>query len=309
MNRVLILTVVLFLVFMVVSCGAEDDSSQNTEPCTEVNKFCHSYGGLNWSDPSPEEMSQDEAEIYCYNIGGKLPTISELRILIQNCSATVTGGLCKVTDDCLNYTACWGEVCMGCDQSDSHSVFDDKGWFWSGSVALDSQYSWRINFDDGNLGAYNSSTQHPVRCVELTGNQALCPEDNKFCHTVNGLNWSDTTKERMSLNDASYYCVNIDGRLPTISELRTLVQNCSATETGGECRVTDDCLSYENCLNAACDGCELDDSGKYSVLGDTNYLWSSSFCSDANTVFILGFYNGQLEDSYYENDFNVRCVR
>lgn len=315
-----LITTVLFLVVLMVSCGGDDGDNGNTgdtgdsgdsgNACTESDKFCHSFGGLNWSDVSSSSMNFYEAANYCDNRGGRLPTISELRTLVKNCPVTETGGACKVTDSCLSQTSCWSADCLGCAVGISYSVFNDKGWFWSTSLTQETNaYAWRLNFDDGNLGAYDIETDNYVRCVELTGNQARCPEDNKFCHANDGLNWSDVTKEKMLLNDASYYCVSIGGRLPTISELRTLIQNCPATETGGSCGVTDDCLSYGNCLNEACDGCVFDDSVKYSVLGDTNYLWSSSFCSDCNSVFILGFSQGQLTYSGYENNINARCVK
>jgi len=151
--------------FLVVSCG-EDDAIEETETCLETNKFCHSRAGINWSDSASNTMNFGDAKVYCETLGGRLPTIGELRALIKNCPVTITGGACKVTDDCLSYTACWSEVCMGCDVGGSYSVFNDKGWFWSGSNALDSSYSWRINFDDGNLGAYNPDTALSVRCVQ-----------------------------------------------------------------------------------------------------------------------------------------------
>ena len=69
-----------------------------------------------------------------------------------------------------------------------------------------------------------------------------------------------------------------DWKVPSIDELRTLIQNCPATETGGECGVTDTCLSFRLCSLNACTGCEFDNygKGKYSKLGDIEQFWSSS---------------------------------
>ncbi|HDT11782.1 MAG TPA: PEGA domain-containing protein [bacterium] len=56
-----------------------------------------------------------------------------------------------------------------------------------------------------------------------------------------GLKWSKKAPSRMNWSDAMKYCENLkeDGhsawRLPTISELRTLIKNCPATQTGGAC--------------------------------------------------------------------------
>ncbi len=129
-------------------------------------------------------------------------------------------------------------------------------------------------------------------------------------------NWSKKAPKTMSWNDAKKYCENLvengysDWRLPTISELRTLIKNCHATETGGACGVTDSCLSWKNCRNSACDGCSLDKSGKYSVWGDIGWFWSSSVLSDrADGACDVYFHNGNVYSNYRMGSSNVRCVR
>jgi hypothetical protein len=117
----------------------------------------------------------------------------------------------------------------------------------------------------------------------------------------------------MTWDNAVDYCENLGGRLPTISELRALIQNCPATETGGECGVTDDCLSWDDCWNELlCYNCEFDDSGKYSVFGGYAYwFWSSSERSDeAGYAWGVYFSNGYVSyDGKYNYDGFVRCAK
>ena len=73
----------------------------------------------------------------------------------------------------------------------------------------------------------------------------------------------------------------VDWRLPTISELRSLIRGCPDTETGGSCRLADDCLGSA-CWDESCYGCvqyEGPSDGCYwpdQMNGDCNIYWSSS---------------------------------
>ncbi|HOB72608.1 MAG TPA: DUF1566 domain-containing protein [bacterium] len=138
---------------------------------------------------------------------------------------------------------------------------------------------------------------------------ATCTGSDKFCHSHDGLDWSDASSYYMTWSEATTYCENLGGSLPTISELRTLIQNCPATETGGECGVTDGCLSLGGCWDA-CGGCEVGESGKYSVFGDTNSFWSSSELSeDADKAWVMGFGYGGVGYGGKNALVFVRCVR
>lgn len=136
-------------------------------------------------------------------------------------------------------------------------------------------------------------------------------DTGNFPNEHDDLNWSDKAQDTMNWDDAVEYCEKLGGRLPTISELRTLIQNCPATETGGECEVTDSCLSWD-CLTDPCDGCEDDGSGKYSVFGDTVVLWSSSKPSDyTDGAWAVAFSNGKVNTIFKSTprDMSTVCVR
>lgn len=159
-----------------------------------------------------------------------------------------------------------------------------------------------------------------VSCAHSSGVSSTdCSGD--FPNKHNGVCWSKKSPEKMNWSNANKYCANLvedgssDWRLPTISELRTLMQNCSAIETGGSCGVTDSCLS-SSCRRKkikACNGCSYDKSksGKYSVFGDVGSLWSSSVRSDfTGFVWYLSFSSGLVNGgNIFSSRHHVRCVR
>ena len=121
--------------------------------------------------------------------------------------------------------------------------------------------------------------------------------------------------------NAITYCdsLTLDGhsdwRLPTISELRSLIRGCPRTMTGGACGVTDSCNSFSECYNT-CVRCSDDggpDNGCYwpdEMDGMCSSYWSSSY-REANDSFTWGvfFNSGYVADLYKYNNHNVRCVR
>ena len=100
---------------------------------------------------------------------------------------------------------------------------------------------------------------------------------------IDGRMWSSLAMPS-NWEEAVEYCENLtelgysDWRLPTVDELRTLIQNCNGNEAGGECSITDDCILYgsgcgDNDQNCLC--CETNYDGRYSKIGETSNLWSS----------------------------------
>ena len=131
------------------------------------------------------------------------------------------------------------------------------------------------------------------------------------------MNWQAAVDKCTVLNSSNYGGYS-DWRLPTINELRTLIQNCPATQfpqIGEEsCGITHpDHLSYKDDRNSACNGCTYDSNnpGQYSKFGDTGWLWSSSILSDySNYAWGVIFDSGGVYDVYKDSDTNyVRCVR
>ncbi len=139
----------------------------------------------------------------------------------------------------------------------------------------------------------------------------LCKAGETFCLSHKGLNWSNVSSEEMVWDDAIEYCKDIGGHLPTISELRTLIINCPQTETGGECRISDDrCLSEDDCLDEFCRGCLSDEITEFSVLGDEIWLYSFSELSNFTSLhWGVDFKNGQILYGSKGGEAYFRCVK
>lgn len=156
------------------------------------------------------------------------------------------------------------------------------------------------------------------RCCKDTG-------DDVWFDSTSGLTW-----QRMPPNlgrtwaEATTYCASLvmdgstDWRLPTISELRTLVRDCVVSVPGGGCGVTDSCLA-DSC-HTGCGVCtDLQGPGPGGcywdacVRGDcsASTYWSAStmeapFDYNAYGVFYESGYVGYGDKS---NSNYVRCVR
>lgn len=144
--------------------------------------------------------------------------------------------------------------------------------------------------------------------------------------------WSSATSQNKKWAEAENRCSGLeeggfeDWRMPTISELRTLVRNCQKTATGGLCKVTDECTASYSTANPQCYNIDLCTSttnalgiercgdktdGSYSLLGDASvYLWSSSVPDeDHDKAWYIYFKNTNILNQKKTLTGIVRCVR
>ena len=146
-----------------------------------------------------------------------------------------------------------------------------------------------------------------------------CGEDPVFPCTdaASGLIWSAKPSLSKIWSEALFYCENLEEegvkkwRLPNIDELRTLVQECSGSVTGGGCRVSEErnCLSYDSCWSTSC-LCKFDEGGNYSKFGDLGGFWSSSEAKGSEDgAWYINFYEAKIVDDHKQSSHSVRCVK
>jgi formylglycine-generating enzyme required for sulfatase activity len=170
--------------------------------------------------------------------------------------------------------------------------------------------------------AWGSDVVCTPNCVDKCGGPddcgGTCPSGGAWYDSSSNLTWQVcAASSEMSWQAAIAYCALLGGawRLPTISELRSLIRGNSFTQTGGSCHVTDSCRG-SGCCNADCQGNAYmsgPDYGCYrpgQIDGDcTSFCWSVTSVSDYPAkAWGVYFSNGGVED--YEKAFtaSVRCV-
>ena len=142
-----------------------------------VNKF-KNLGGLEWSDRSSRTFDDfDEAWDYCYYLNENghndwvLPSIDDLRMLVQNHSTTISDGACTEKDFYIfeEDSGCEGE------EGGNFSKFGDKEDLLSDNMitSIDGRASgWEVNFGNGGIFQINYDDAVYVRCVRPIDNDA-----------------------------------------------------------------------------------------------------------------------------------------
>ena len=146
--------------------------------------------------------------------------------------------------------------------------------------------------------------------------EGKCAEEGRSVRSkfkkIGGFEWSDMLGGVLGVYGE--YCENLiedghkDWRLPTIDELRVLVQNHPGTVTGGKCRIS----SNDREIDSLTDACHGVKGNNFSKLGDTERIWSSSevYMRQSSQVWIIDFSDGELSwKETFEHPIYIRCVR
>jgi len=194
-----------------------------------------------------------------------------------------------------------------------------------------------VSCTENNQSATNDGDSEQAEDSEAEGEESLnADREDIWQDPDTGLSWVRTAApETVSWWKARDYCNELElggdnWRLPTISELRTLVRNCPKLESGGACQVYDICSS-PSCLgwsssepNNSCYRCnynsdeviEICPAEMKSVCDDAT-LWSATDVTRNNgkaSAWVLKFgddYPRSIHYSYLESYQKSRagCVR
>ena len=225
----------------------------------------------------------------------RLPTIDEIRNTVTTEKLKKEGGTCGVTTVCREESCFDEEACIG--DVTSKTTLNDYGAMFSGTMTLDSWSDGNDNWSkpwivDAAEGLIYAESGIPIsllvqRCV--LDNTLDDYETIPYTDPA-GLTWSDL-KPYADWRDAYDYCAELNTeedtenfwRLPTMEELQTLVRHC---EEGN---------------------CAVDFSGKYSVLGDISYFWSSDL-PEYRKISCFDFSNVEVFEQDNDSYARFRCV-
>jgi hypothetical protein len=134
-------------------------------PCTPADPFCRHEGGLAWTEKSAE-LDHAAAAAHCQSLGGRLPTIDELRPLFVGCDVCLPAGPCKVSEACAS-TSCETTTCQnGCGDG-GHCVFGGDEPFWSSTLVSDAPTKAFVAvYRYGSIRSYDRTWKLPAFCVK-----------------------------------------------------------------------------------------------------------------------------------------------
>jgi hypothetical protein len=305
MRKISFFTVVVFFFILFSACGSKKDKDPEEVLCLK-NSDCPSEMYCNMDNPVYKEESNVATRYIMEENDEELPFSDED---VKEEEPEESDEDLEKDDDvdervkygvCVEKTACNEEEADKCPNGyecvDGYCEKKDTDTGDTGNTG--------DTGDTGNTGDTGD-----------TGDTGKKDDYEPWTDTATGFMWSKMSKEWMIWSDAVSYCETLivgeysQWRLPSISELRTLVENCPQTETDGACGVTDSCLS-DSCSSDSCEGCEWASDGKYSKMGNREYCWSSSVNSDNDEeAWFVNFYHGYVQS--YDKGFTryALCVR
>jgi len=303
--------------------------------------------GLVWMKDYTGSFDQDYwkgARDHCLKLelGGKsdwrLPKVWEFRTIVRGCpGAAETGGSCGVTENCLDADCADTGNCScfaveGQDIVPGNTLFNEpaylweggtpmNGGFWTGSVVGDDPTkAWAATPANGPDFKARSKTDAYTRARCVRSDTDVDEEFSEiYTDPVTGLQW---TKQATANNPSpETYCNDLvlegknDWRLPTITELRSIVSGCASLEPGGSCGSYHDCATAGTCTQtdyAFCHCTEpiVGECFMNTELASSGEMPSSTVSPESQrfTIELCGS-GGRIRFGPLMGDFAIRCVR
>lgn len=238
------------------------------------------------------------------------------------------GESCTMTADCESSLRCILQVCLqagtdcpgakncGGRECGPDPVCEEP----CGSCGLDKSCKGGQCVGIGSWDTYSSTVDTTTPLDTTVPLDTTEPPIGIWVDPYSGLQWQVTpTGGTRQWTYAKAHCTEflLDGggwRVPSISEYRTLIRGCSATETDGSCNIDFDCLA-SSCWYYPCDGClylEGPAGGCYwppEIQGECSYYWSSSLVPESGGWSVFFMYAAIIEKDDITTNMHVRCVR
>lgn len=338
MKKFFVLTVVLIAAFFLVSCGNSSKNDDKTDTGESVTDEDTVDTDQTDTEPSGDTETPDDAD----TSNPDNDADSE-----PNNDSDTTTEQSDGEKRCAEADGIWNETdstcTKQCDEKPENAVWNGDTTYIlihpNGSLtSFETEYSeeegtCHFKCEENYFWDYsecvNPCNSNPcdsivgftdITCKSYTSTEYVCGATDSSTH----LTWSAEIIHNANWQQAKDYCEeelseggHTDWRLPTISELRTLIRNCENTEMpDGSCDVRDDhdpvCLSL-SCMTS-CDACEeasTSEYDKYSKLrGDPYSLWSSSTVSDdENSAWTISLFDARVTYGEKINTIWGRCVR
>lgn len=302
MRRFFAVFAVFTALIFVISCGEGSKTGDNTdtgETVTDGDSADSGQGDTTPEQPDNEETGRKQGELYgeCYpnatcNKGLVCDEENNICIKDPNGSGNDSDDDAAETDDDSDSTP---------EQPESGEPDDDAD-------TSDSQ-------SDEDADADSGDPEEP--CTTIDAKLWWSPKTAETMDWLSALNYCEK-----KLNDSNK-CGYSDWHLPTIDELKTLLK----WRRDSQCKVsdTDNCLSFTDCwtCSSCCHDCTLGGGGecnyssyyydgRFSKLGDSGSLWSSSVPTEyTHSAWTVNFNAAQVYNKSKSNktEVYVRCVR
>ncbi len=207
---------------------------------------------------------------------------------------------------------------MGCDDGsgDDGSTDVDADTDGDADTDTDSDSDTDSGGDTDTDSDSDTDTDADTDPQDCAGSGGWLDSATDLCWQVSvftGISWQDA----IDTCDSALAGNHDDWRLPDVDELRTLIEGCAFTETGGDCQVMDGsgspdwetefCLGCDSNSGGGPGGCYWDDAfGDGCEYG----FWSSS----ANTYstdfgWYVAYHRGRVDSANKSTGLQARCVR